>query len=72
MGKLQAISMVEQHFGEAIEALSSRECQFNFRLFRKTKKVAALLNKLSQGFNLMDVVQSQTEKVREEFDCAET
>jgi hypothetical protein len=68
MGKLKALWMIEQQFVDTIEALSSKECQFNYRLLGKTKKVATLLRKLAQTENLVDVDQSHIEEVREEKD----
>ena len=69
MGKLKALLMIEQQFVDTIEALSSKECQFNYRLLGKTKKVATLLKKLAQaGKKLGDEDQSQDDEVREEKD----
>lgn len=47
MANLENIKSIENDFIEALEAITPRECQFNYRLLSKTKKVAALLGKLA-------------------------
>ncbi|MGE0175058.1 MAG: hypothetical protein AB7T49_19850 [Oligoflexales bacterium] len=64
MGKIKALMMIEQEFIDVLEALSPKECKFNYRLLSKTKKVAGLLGRLARARKSFEHENQQEQEIK--------